>query len=621
MPMFWSSPAPPPPLPEDPPFPYVLASIIFGLLFPLLLRIRSKIHASVIQLKYRQAAERKRALVKESLDKAKQAGLDWTGFTAWSVGKQMDADAVLAMSASKLLPLLASGKITAEYLTRLYVARAILVDEKLNCVTEQLFEAAVADAQLCDEERRAGQLRGKLHGLPVSIKEQISQAGFDSTCGACCRLFQPAESDAIIVQLLKNAGAIPFCRTNVPQLLMLPESFNAIYGTSNNPFDVTRTPGGSSGGETALLAAHGSPLGIGTDVGGSIRIPAVLCGIYGFKPTVDRLSTKGIAVPRLNNENGQQAVRSAPGPMGHSVADLETIMSVLCTDALMYTEDVALPPVPWDGSQYTAVASSKSLKFGYYISDGWFEPAPACKRAVEETVSALKAAGHEVIEFEPLELADCARNYVALITADGNFRGFVDGIEGEELHPAYSFAYNVANIPKWLRGPLSFIMRNVLKQPRMAKLIIAGSQKTAHEYWEAIKEQNRLKKSFLSRFEASGIDAIICPGLGLPAMTHGTSVRLLNACSYTFVYNNFNMPAGTCPVSTVRADEEVYTDANNSDSVTKLAIKDSIGTAGLPVGVQVVGLPWRDEKCVGAMAVVEAALKAAGHKAPMAAFA
>ena len=99
-------------------------------------------------------------------------------------------------------------------------------------------------------------------------------------------------------------------------------------------------------------------------------------------------------------------------------------------------------------------------------------------------------------------------------------------------------------------------------------------------------------------------------------MTHGTSVRLLNACSYTFVYNNFNMPAGTCPVSTVRADEEVYTDANNSDSVTKLAIKDSIGTAGLPVGVQVVGLPWRDEKCVGAMAVVEAALKAAGHKAP-----
>ena len=161
-------------------------------------------------------------------------------------------------------------------------------------MTEQLFEAAVADAQLCDEERRAGQLRGKLHGLPVSIKEQISQAGFDSTCGACCRLFQPAESDAIIVQLLKNAGAIPFCRTNVPQLLMLPESFNAIYGTSNNPFDVTRTPGGSSGGETALLAARGSPLGIGTDVGGSIRIPAVLCGIYGFKPTVDRLSTKGL---------------------------------------------------------------------------------------------------------------------------------------------------------------------------------------------------------------------------------------------------------------------------------------------------------------------------------------
>lgn len=247
------------------------------------------------------------------------------------------------------------------------------------------------------------------------------------------------------MRLVQRAGAIPFVRTNVPQLLMLPETFNAIFGTTCNPFDLSRTSGGSTGGESALIAARGSPLGLGTDVGGSVRIPAFMCGLVAFKPTNDRLSYKGIAVPRKNDRSGQKEVRSSPGPIAHSVADVELLMNLWCGDA-MYADDVSLPKQLWDRAAFSAVrASGKGgrppLKIGYFESDGWFEPAPACARAVREAAETLRRAGHEVVAFPPLEMAEAAAVYVSLLASDGRFKGFMDGIEGEILHPNYAFLY------------------------------------------------------------------------------------------------------------------------------------------------------------------------------------
>jgi fatty acid amide hydrolase len=602
--------------------PYSLFMLALSLVVPpfiawrLLLRARTKARHKELASR----AERKRQAVAEALAQAKRAGLAWEGFLAWSAKlaspPSLSSAAILDMTATDQCRALANGTITSEYLVRLYIARSILVNERLNCVTEQRYEAAVAEAQKCDAERRAtGDLRGPLHGLPVSIKEQVGQAGFDSTCGACCRLERPCAEDATLVSSLVAAGAIPFCRTNVPQLLMLPETFNAIYGNTNNPFDLSRTPGGSSGGEGALVAACGSPLGLGTDVGGSIRIPAVFNGICGFKPTNDRLSYKGISVPRLNNESGQREVKSSPGPLGRCVADLETMMQAMCCEGV-YAADLTLPPLPWDRGAYEAAAAAPKLRFGYYVHDGWFAPSPACERAVLETVEALRAAGHEVVPFEPTELAGGVQTFLAIVAADGNFRGFVDGIEGEELHPTYSFLQAVACIPGWLRPIIAFVQRRLLGQPRLAKLVLAGGGKTAHEYWQTIAMRDRLKKAFLARYEKAGLDALLCPGLGVPPFSHGKSVKLNQACSYTFVYNNFNLPAGTVPVTTVKPSEQYYRDDANPDSITSTAIKDSASTAGLPVGVQVVGLPWREERCLGAMKIVEGALRAAGHVPP-----
>lgn len=596
----------------------VLATLIVSMLFPFFLSQRST--QSKVQRRYADLSRKKQEEVSALLVTAKEAGLSYDGFRAWcskQPTKLLPEDSLLSMTATELCKAMADGIITSEYLVRFYVARSMLANEKLNCVTEQRYVAAVEEAKVCDAERLAGggeSRIGPMHGLPVSIKEQIGQAGFDATCGACCRLFKPCSEDAVLVTLLRSAGAIPICRTNVPQLLMLPETFNLIYGTTCNPHNVNRTCGGSSGGEGALIAARASPLGLGTDVGGSIRIPAALNGICGFKPTVDRLSYRGVAVPRLANETGQREVRSSPGPMARCVDDLELAMAVLCRSD-MYHADPTIPPMPWDHAEFERAARSTRLKFGYYKDDGWFTPAPACTRAVEATVAALRDAGHEVVEFPPIGIADAAKNFLSIFSAEGGMQSFIEGIEGEQLHESYAFLYLLARIPNWVRTVLAFVLRRLLNQHRMAQIMSATMRCSAYKYWQVIVERQKLREAFLERFRAEGIDALLCPAFGLAAFSHGLSVKLNQACSYTFVFNSFNFPAGTIAVGTVRADEQWYGD-ERTDSIAKLAAQECRGTEGLPVGVQVVGVPWREEKCLGAMKVVESALRAAGHELP-----
>ena len=484
-----------------------------------------RLAAHAVHRRYRQLVEIKRRELESRLTRARDAGLAWENCLKWTTAHRVrtklrqpfgselanqfiEPNELLNMTATELLGAMSFGRLSSEYVMRCVIARAIEVDETLRAVTEQAYEEALAEAKACDLERAEGKLRGPLHGLPFSVKEQIRMAGFQSTCGACCRLAEaPSEETALLVTLAKQAGAIPFARTNVPQLLMLPETFNAIYGTTCNPFDLGRSPGGSTGGECALIAARGSPLGLGTDVGGSVRIPAFMTGLCAFKPTVDRLSSKGITVPRRGNRSGQREVRSAPGPIARCVADLELMMHALCQPA-MYAADTTIPRMPWDRASVGPRANgptakgptakgptsplrrgsegAKPLRFGYFVTDHWFEPAEACKRAVRGTAELLRAAGHEVVEFAPLEMAEAAKLYVALLSADGNFRGFLDGIDGENLHPNYAFLCKVACIPNWIRPLLSAIMRHTLGEPRKADLVLSSSAKTAHEYWQVI---------------------------------------------------------------------------------------------------------------------------------------
>ena len=247
-----------------------------------------------------------------------------------------------ALSASELAREIAGGAITARAAVEAHIARIETVNPSLNAVVQSRFEAARAEADEADRSLRRDRLRGLLHGVPITIKEQFAVAGMSSTLGVA-----PAERDerdGPLVARLRAAGAIVLGKTNVPQLLLYNETDNPVYGRTNNPFDAERSSGGSSGGEAAIIAAHGSPLGLGSDIGGSLRTPSHACGIAALKPTSNRLTNEDARGSGFGF--GQTAIVSQPGPMARSVADLTLALRVLAAPGLDRV-DPKIAPAAW----------------------------------------------------------------------------------------------------------------------------------------------------------------------------------------------------------------------------------------------------------------------------------
>jgi fatty acid amide hydrolase len=276
----------------------------------------------------------------------------------------------------------------------------------------------------------------------------------------------------------------------------------------------------------------------------------------------------------------------------------------------MWALDPALAPVPFDSSVLSATAP---LKIGVMRRDRFFEPAAACSRAVDEAVAALRARGHTVVEFDPLEGgADTYQGallYYALMSADGQLKAFKSGLGGERLHRIYDTLNMLASMPDFLRPLLAGVL-GLLGMKRMADIIVAGRGKSAFLLWQYQARRTLFKRAFLQHWTAQGLDLLLTPGLGLPAIPHGTSSKLTVACSYTFLSNILHTPAGTVPVTTVRPDECDYAaPATERDSFFKVARASMQTAAGLPVGVQIVALPFRDELALRGMRELEAGLR------------
>jgi fatty acid amide hydrolase len=237
-----------------------------------------------------------------------------------SLSPEQYQDSFIDMDGVSLTEKIRLGEISCTDALIVCSKRANSIGKKLFAVTEECYDDAYAIASHLEGRRANGEVplsdNEVLFGVPVSIKDGFQQKGYDCSMGTAVRCFAPYSQDGLLVKALKHAGAVPFVRSNIPQLLMMPESENIIWGVCANPWDITRTSGGSSGGEASLISARCSVSGLGSDVGGSIRIPAHYTGICGFKPTPMRMSSRGQSVPRKNDRNGQIAIRATCGPMG-----------------------------------------------------------------------------------------------------------------------------------------------------------------------------------------------------------------------------------------------------------------------------------------------------------------
>lgn len=236
----------------------------------------------------------------------------------------------LDWSAAEIARRVARREISATEVARTFIQRIEAVNPRLNAVVIPRFEQALAEAAAADERQARGEPLAPLHGVPITVKECFLLTGTKATIGLNSAAYQkPAEADGVMVARLRRAGAIVLGKTNLPQLMIWHECDNPVYGRTNNPWDLERTPGGSTGGEAAIIAARGSPLGLGNDLGGSIRVPCHFCGIHGFKPTSLRLTRRGSA----HTLYGFNAIVTQPGPMARHVEDLWLMLQVLADNS------------------------------------------------------------------------------------------------------------------------------------------------------------------------------------------------------------------------------------------------------------------------------------------------
>jgi len=430
--------------------------------------------------------------------------------------------------------------------------------------------------------------------------------GLDATFGLASRCFQPQDEDAVLIGLLKKNGAIPFVKSSGPQMMMTIETMNHIWGRAKNPWNPERTVGGSSGGEGGLLAARCSPLGIGTDIGGSVRIPALYCGVYGIKPTAERLSAKGLIYPNQAGRNGNTLIRTVAGPIGKCTEDLRTMMKVLVSEELIHM-DPKVARVEWDHAWEEK--PMRKLRIGYIENDDFFEVSLANKRAVRETCEALVKQGHEVVSLEGLmpSFQRAQEIYSGIFTAEGKLRSFFQALQGEPIIKEYDQWVLLAFMPPAIRHILARLL-NVMGQKRSSNMLQHSGEKKTHELFEYTKKLEGLKEEIISMWKQNNLDAIITPGMALPAVLHGEAHSLyINAC-YTMLWNLINFPTGVLPITKILPTETVYNNPkrkHQGDQYDKLAQACLKDAAGLPVGVQISTLPFEEEKCLAIMNEVE----------------
>jgi len=518
---------------------------------------------------------------------------------------------VLNASIAELSEMLNNDKITSEEILLIYIQRVRTIGLSYELIADINFEEALEVARKCDEKRKSmaqedRKSLGLLFGIPISVKDNFKVKGLDATFGLASRCLHPETEDAALIEILKNNGAIPFVKSSGPQMMMTIETTNNIWGRAKNPWNPERTVGGSSGGEGGLIASRCSPVGIGTDIGGSVRIPALYCGVYAIKPTVERLSVKGIVYPNQQGKNGNTLIRTVAGPIGKCVDDIRIMCKALMTEELTAL-DPRVPNLKWDSSWEEKPL--EKLRIGFIDTDDFFEVCSANKRAVYEACDALKSKGHEIVSlkgilpsFERVQIL-----YSGIFTAEGKLRTFFKALQGEPIIKEYSQWVTLAFMPSLLRKVLSKVL-GLLKQKRSSSLLVHSGEKMAFELFEYIKDLELLKDEYLQIWKEHKLDAIITPGMALPAVLHGEANKLyLNAC-YTMLWNLINFPTGVVPITKVKAEETNYNDPDRKhqgDQFDKLAKCCLRNAEGLPVGIQISTLPFEEEKCLAVMKQVE----------------
>lgn len=484
--------------------------------------------------------------------------------SSWSIAGDhaTSADAIVALPVVQLATQLRDRHLTSVQVVHAYLDRIDKINGKLNAIVQIRRNDALREAELADRATKAGKADGPLHGVPFTIKDNIETAGIVTTCGMTELKDYVPDKDAEVVHRLKSAGGILLGKTNVPEFCLFPDTNNTFYGRSKNPHDLSRMTGGSSGGEGAIVAACGSAFGIGTDIGGSIRMPSHYCGIAGLKPTHQRVSESGV----LNCFPPANWNWNATGPMARTVADLRLVL-----------DSISGTPVP---NVIRSTDSSgrvpEGLRIAYITEDAHSMPDDDVVRTVQSCANHLRDVGHKVSKDMPKCFSnasdvwwfgmnpDLATTFRMWKREYGEMSG--SGVSDDYLPIASLFL-------RW-----------------QDVLVGQGRYTRASRFKNAI--QNHEFQKEMSAF-MQGHDVILCPVTNAPAPKYSDrtddfppledayeAIIKKGGYNYLHAFNILGWPSVVVPVSKSNPD-------------------------GLPIAVQIVGKPWTDSLVLSVAELIE----------------
>jgi Asp-tRNA(Asn)/Glu-tRNA(Gln) amidotransferase A subunit family amidase len=453
------------------------------------------------------------------------------------------------LSAVSMAQRIRQRKISPVELAEAHLAKIERLNPKLNAFVHVDSERVRSEARNAEAAVMHDEALGPLHGVSISIKSSLDVAGLRCEAGTRLRAGHLATEDAPLVARLRQAGAVVLGVTNTPELLMAWETDNLLYGRTNSPWDLERTAGGSSGGEAAAIAAGMSAGGVGSDGGGSIRVPAHFSGICGLKPTPGRVPATG----HFPASGGPFALIGVVGPMARTVGDLRALFEVMQG---ANEGDACAAPVSlrWPSDDET-----KQLRVGYFEDDGRTPITAETRAAVQTAAKALQDAGLQVEPFRPEGLEE----------ARVLWKKFFVGAGGMLIRPMFCGRV----------GDLSPILKQFLEWSA------AEPPLTGEGLLDAWIGRDALRARFLEQMRKYPI--LLCPAAAIPAFRHGErswtiegkTVEYLDAWSYTEWFNLLGNPAAVVPVSS--------------------------SSKGLPIGVQIVGRPWEEEQVLTVAATLE----------------
>jgi Asp-tRNA(Asn)/Glu-tRNA(Gln) amidotransferase A subunit family amidase len=453
------------------------------------------------------------------------------------------------LSAVNMAQQIREKKISPIELAEAHLAKIARLNPKLNAFVHVDLDRVRREARDAEAVAMRNETLGPLHGVPISIKSSLDVARLRCESGTRLRAGHVATQDAPLVARLRHSGALVLGVTNTPELLMAWETDNLLYGRTNSPWDFERTAGGSSGGEAAAIAAGISAGGVGSDGGGSIRVPAHFSGICGLKPTPGRVPATG----HYPASGGPFAMIGVVGPLARTVGDLKALFEIVQGPD---DGDTCAAPVPL---RWPTDDEIRLLKVGYFEDDGRTPVTAETRAAVRTAAKALRDAGFQVEPFRPEGLEEARESWKKFFVAAG----------GMLIRPMFhGREHDVSPILR------QFLEWSAAEPPLTREALL--------EVWIG---RDALRAKFLEQMRKYPI--LLCPAAAIPAFRHGErswtiegkTVQYLDAWSYAEWFNLLGNPAVVVPVSH--------------------------SAEGLPIGVQIVGRPWEEEQVLTVAAALE----------------